>query len=391
MSQAFSALGNAISPVALALLVLGAGSASQLGLVLGAQSAGLVGFVLVGGVLADRLRRTRVMAAADVLRAAATFGFAVFGQVAELPMFMLLAFLLGLGTAMFDPAERALLPALVPDHDLQAANALNSVTNRVALVVGPPLGGLLAVAFDPRVAFAVDGVTFVVSVATLLTLRVSRLDPAAARGSGSSTLLAEAWQGVQAVRAEPWAAAVMAQGAVQVLLVHAPVVVLVPLVLRAHGQLGGYGLVLAAQAVGSVLGAGLAARWTPREPGSVALLGMLAGVPSLLVLLVGLPVWVLAGTVVLTGAGGALFAVLWASALQRRMPDAVLGRVVSLDYVGQLGLEPVGLALTVPAVAELGLSTVVATCTVALLVTTALPFLVRGVRTFGDPVRSAGR
>lgn len=393
MGQALSALGNGISPVALTLLLLSQdGNGVQLGVVLSAQSIGLIGLVLVGGYLADRMRRTRVMAASDLLRAGAAFGFALLAPFIGLPVFVLLALAMGAGAAMFTPAARALLPSLVPDEDLQPANALNVMTAKVGTLVGPPLGGVLAAAFDPRIAFAIDGVTFVVSAVILLTIRTGRPREGATGDDRTPkpTLLRGGSETVRVLRDRPWVATVIIQGGSQVLLVHAPMTILVPLALRDYGALDAYGVILALQSVGSLAGAFLVARWTPREPGTVALLSMLTSLPTLLVLVFHLPVPLLMGSAMVSGAGGTIFAVLWTSALQRRVPEQALARVVSVDYVGQLGLEPVGLAMTAPVVALIGIPAGSVVCLAALLLTTGLPFLVRGVRTFGGEVAADG-
>lgn len=382
VGQAFSALGNGITPVALTLLLLGSGRpATHLGWVLGAQSAGLILFVLVGGLLGDRVDRVSLMAVSDVVRLASTLLLAIVGLHVGLVPLMAIAFVLGVGGAMFEPAERAMLPSLVPNNELQAANGLTGVTNRIALILGPPLGAFLVAGFGPGAAFGVDAVTFLISVISLLTLRERGQRPAVAPHGRS--LPAEAWEGVRTLRKHPWAAAVIIQGAVQVLLVHAPLTVLAPLVLRTRGELSSYGWLLSLQAVGAVLGALLAGRWHPREPGTVALLAMLGGLPVLIGLVAGFPVPVLSALMILYGAGGSVFAVLWASALQRHIPNVVLARVVSLDYVGQLGLEPVGLAITAPLAAIAGIAATIWASISALLITTAAPFAVTGVRELG--------
>lgn len=384
LGQTLSAIGNGISLVALTLLILARPHASrELGYVLAAQSLGLIGFVVVGGHLADRLRRTTMMAAADGARILATVGLAVLGTHGVLGGYIALALLLGVGAALFDPAERALLPMLVPDEDLQSANALNAVTSHCALIIGAPLGGLLVALAGPRAAFLVDAVTFAVSISTILAIRTASVDAKPA-GEADQPAPGGALDGLRALRARPWAAAVMAQGAVQVLLVHAPLAVLVPLVLAAKHESASYGVLLAVQAMGSVIGAVGIARWKVSEPGTVALLGMLAGLPTMIFLLLRSPVPVIAVGMALSGLGGAVFAVLWSSALQRNIPDAVLGRVVALDYVTQLGLEPAGLALTAPAVIGIGLSPVIGMAAATLAVTTVAPFAVPRVRTFGD-------
>lgn len=382
LGQAFSAFGNGITPVVLPLLLLGSGRpAVDLGWVLSAQSAGLILFVVAGGFIADKVDRVTQMAASDIVRLLATLLLAITARHDQLGALMAITFVLGIGAAMFEPASRALLPSLVPDADLQAANGLNTATNRTALIIGPPVGAFLVTALSAEVAFAIDSGTFLISVLALVSLRQGKGRRMPRLSSRSP--LSEALDGIRTVRAQPWAAAVILQGAVQVLLVHAPLTVLAPLVLRGRGELTAYGWVLSLQTVGALAGALLAGRWQPKEPGTVALLAMLGGIPALVGLVAGFPIPLLAAMMIFYGAGGSLFAVLWASALQRRMPHSVLARVVSLDYVGQLGLEPVGLAITAPFVAVVGVTTAIWGSITALLATTAAPFAVPGVRELG--------
>lgn len=113
-------------------------------------------------------------------------------------------------------------------------------------------------------AFGVDAATFTISVLALLGLRrlvEHREIPKAGRSP-----LAEATEGLRAVTRQPWVGAVILQGTVQVLLVHAPLMVLAPLVLDSRGELDAYGWLLSSQAIVAVAGALLAARWTPNNP-----------------------------------------------------------------------------------------------------------------------------
>jgi hypothetical protein len=180
-------------------------------------------------------------------------------------------------------------------------------------------------------------------------------------------------------------ASVIAQGTVQVLLVIAPEVVLLPLVLRARGQLSAYGILLAIQALGSVAGGLLAARWQPKEPGTVALVALLGLTVELAFLAVSVPLLALAAATALTGLGYAIFGVLWATALQRAVPQHVWSRVFSVDSLGTFALEPVGMAATAPAVASFGLPAVAAFAAAMLALTTIMPLPVPGVRAFANP------
>jgi MFS family permease len=93
--------------------VLDAHRTADLGYVLAADGAGLVAVSLLGGVLADRFRRSRMMIGADALRFCATVGFGLGAASAPLPLAVVLAALMGVGLGLFQPAYGALVPSVV--------------------------------------------------------------------------------------------------------------------------------------------------------------------------------------------------------------------------------------------------------------------------------------
>ncbi len=120
--QAVSAIGDMIFPVAVAVFVLDSGGdVGDVGLVLAARFAALVLFALFGGVWADRLRRTRVMIGADLLRAVAVLGLALVPGTPAVAILAALTFLVGGGEAFFRPAYGAVLPTIVPAERLAVA------------------------------------------------------------------------------------------------------------------------------------------------------------------------------------------------------------------------------------------------------------------------------
>lgn len=378
--QFLSAVGDGIYPVAVAMLVLqGRGSKTDLGFVLGAEALAFVIAVLFGGILADRFLRTRLMIVADVLRGAAVVGLGSLPSHPSLASLIGLSALVGLGTALFRPAYGALTPVLLPPADVQAATALNSITGRIAAIAGPTLGGVLTL-ISVHVAFFTDAATFAVSLVSL-----AGISEATVSKNQHESLLRQGLAGIRAVADRPWIAAVIIQGTVQLLLVIAPTIVLLPLVLNSRGQTTAYGMMLAFQAVGSIAGGLIAGRWRPHEPGTAALVGIVAMSGELACLAYKAPLPLLGISMIGTGFGYALFGVLWMSALQREVPKHLLARVISLDYLGTAALAPAGLALTAPAVSAFGLARVVSIAGIFLLVTTAIPLFVPGVRQFRDP------
>jgi Major Facilitator Superfamily len=359
---------------------------ADLGFVLAVDCGAMVVTSLLGGALADRMRRGRVMILSDVVQLLAVLGFTL--GVAGGPMLLILPFaaLMGVGSAVFQPAFEALTPSLVPSEDLSQANGLQSATAKAASFVGQALGGLLLVTCGSSVAFMVDLGTFVVSILTLTGLP----EPVPER-AGQQNVFRDARAGLAAVRDRPWVMTVILQGTVQLLLVMGPAVVLLPILLKQRGMFGAYGVLVGLEAVGFALGGLAASVWKPRWPGIAALcaLGLLG--LQLLALVLVLPVYLLGLAVVATGFGYAIFRVLWISALQRSFPDELLGRALAIEMLGTYALAPVGLALVPLAMGVLGDKLILVVALVVLVVSTIVPLFQREVRMFGpgaDPARS---
>lgn len=377
--QAASAVGDGITLVALPGAVLARHSATDLGLVLGAESLALVAVALLGGVLADWFRRSWVMATADVVRLGTAVCLALGAARGPLVVPVLLALVMGFASGVFSPAFGAMIPDLVPEEDLAKANALRSITTRTGQILGPALGGLLLALDGVGTAFWVDAATFAVSVLTLIAVG----DPAPRR-EPEQTVLRQARDGFAAVRERRWILTIITQGTVQLLLVMAPVTVLMPIILKQRGHYDAYGLIVALQAVGSVAGGMTIAAWKPRQPGTVAVLGLGMLGTQLVCLLTHAPLYLLGASMVATGFGYAVFGVTWVSALQRSVPSEMLGRVFAIDTIGTYALQPVGLALAPAVAAGIGNGTVLGIGLAALGVTTVVPLFQRNVRAFAN-------
>src|SRR6266851_9132249 len=146
LGRTTSELGSALVPLALAFAVLDlTRSASALGLVLTVGFVSRIAFLLLGGLVADRFPRHRVMVAADALRAGTQGTVAALFLTGEARLWQLLVLfaLYGAGDAFFSPASTALVPETVDQDRLQQANALLSGSQSIASVAGPALAGVL--------------------------------------------------------------------------------------------------------------------------------------------------------------------------------------------------------------------------------------------------------
>jgi len=354
LGQTISVLGDGLVLVAIGLYVTRlTGDTADVGLVLAAYSLPLVSLLLIGGVIADRVPRRRVMIAADAVRGVVHGLLALLIATGAVRIWhmVVVGVLFGTGEAFFQPAYTGLVPQTVPEDEIQAAQALGGVSRELAAFVSPALATLLVLTVGGATAFALDAATFVVSALTLSRVR-ARPRGEASEGGG---LWRELLQGWSAVRQRTWVWATVAAFAVAVLVAYAPFFVLGAAVARhVYGSEAVFGLTNATWGAGTVLGALAGARWRPRRPiftgvmlatmfpAEVALFG--AGPPPLLLY---------SGTVV-SGLAIGLFGVWWETALAQRIPPHLLSRVSAWDVMGSLALMPVGYLLAGPAASMLG-------------------------------------
>ena len=354
LANATSSVGDRLVVVALALFVIDeTGSATDLGLVLAAHALPLVGFLLIGGVWADRLPRHRVMIVSDVVRCAlhAVLAALIFTGTVEIWHLVVIEALFGTAEAFFRPAFSGLVPQTVPEDEVQQANALNGFVNNVAEFVGPALATALVLGVGAGWAFALDALTFLVSAAFLMRVRPR------ARGEEPerTSMLTELREGWAAVRARAWVWATIAAFCGALLVCLAPFFVLGPLVAEEqYGSTGVYGAVTAALGAGTVAGSLIGMRWRPRHPMRMGMAFVLAWPAAAGLFAAGLPIAPVVAASALAGAGIALFDVWWLTAMAERIPPHLLSRVTSYDWMGSLALLPLGYLLAGPLADRLG-------------------------------------
>jgi MFS family permease len=353
--QAASTLGSWLFVVALpfAALALHA-SAGELGLVLAARHVPFAFLSLVGGAWADRLERRRVIIATDLVRAAtqALAATLLLTGAAELWHLAALAAVYGAADAFFFPALIGLVPAAAGVERAQEANALMRISAHATQLAGAPLGGVLVATLGAGEALAVDGATFLVSAAFLV--RMPRLR--AVRADAPEPMLRAIATGWRAVRARPWVLRFLAVLVAYHVAVLPCVFVLGPLI--AARDLDGatsWGIIQGAFAAGAVAGGVLAIRWRPARP--VRVLGLAFVVAALQSTVIALG-HTTAGIAVFQGlaAIGVAFGwTLWESTIQSRVPEHLVSRVISFDFLTSTGTLPIGMALVGPVAAAAGL------------------------------------
>ena len=204
--QTASVFGTAVSALAvptIAIVTLGA-SPFAVGALQAIQFAAFPLLGLVAGVWVDRWSRRRTMLVADVVRALAlgSIPVAAFAHVLGYAQLLVVAACVGVASVFFDVAYQSLLPSVVDPDDLESANARLQATDSGAQIAGAGLAGALIAAVGAPVAVIVDAASYVVSIASLLVLRVRETHQ---RGAGEppAAFFASLREGVGVVFGSP--------------------------------------------------------------------------------------------------------------------------------------------------------------------------------------------
>ncbi|THA78825.1 MFS transporter [Streptomyces sp. A0592] len=373
-------LGSHGALIASAFAVLEAGgSGGDVGLVAAARTLPLVLFLLIGGAVADRLPRHRVMVAANALNCVSQGLFAVLVLTGDpqLWQMMLLTALCGTGTAFFNPAAEGMLLSTVSGEHANRAFALFRMAMNGAGIGGAALGGAMIAAMGPGWVLAVDAAAFAIAGALRAFLDVSHTSDRAPGGG----LLADLREGWVEFRTRPWLWSIVLQFSVVVAVVGAAEAVYGPLVAR--DQLGGpapWGLALALFGVGTIAGAVLMVVWKPRR---LLLVGTLCVFPLALPsagLAVPLPVWGLCAVMFVSGAAIEVFGVNWMTTMHQEIPEEKFSRVSAYDWFGSVSMLPLATALAGPVESAFGRTEALWGCATLVVLVTALVLLVPDVR-----------
>jgi MFS family permease len=346
-SFAFSIVG-----VSFAVLDATHGSTSVLSYVLAAQIAPSIVFVLLGGVIADRVAPQRVIVAGNLLMAVGegTFGIIVLAGHPAVWQMIGLECLTGTGMAIFYPASTALLPRIVPPGSMQQASAVSRLAMNGAQMGGSVLAGFCVAAIGPGWALAICGTGLLGTLPLMLSLRIGPHE----RGQDASMLrdLREGWS---EFRSHTWIWTITAQFAVVMMAWYGAFTVLGPAVVRLHfGPHHGpaaWGAITAADSLGLIVGGLVSLRFTPRRPMLfIVLIGASVAVtPVALGMFWPLPLICTASFAL--GIAIEIMMVQWTVAMARQIPPEMLARVASYDALGTVMAMPLGAVIAGPVAA----------------------------------------
>lgn len=382
--QIVSTIGSQLSSMVMVALVLPNSErpALDIGLVMGARYSALALFIVVGGVLADRVNRFKLLALTDILSIVALVPIILLGAATPIAVVVLSSFVLGACEALFTPTYDAAVVSTVSKEQLAPANALTKTVRGFAKIVGPPLSGIVVAGVGVSSALVIDAISFGASILSLSRLAFLGLgNPGRREGQG---LWKDALEGVRTVLALRWLTALEAMAMVHVLLAVGPWLVLLPIVAQRNlGGLSAYGLLLGAFAAGAIPGAVLGAKIRSKKMGLVLLGGLLPFGLCCIALAVTSELWVLISAFFVAGVGTELTDVVKITEIQRQVPGEFLGRVFALDFFASFVTMPLGQLLVPVLVAPGAEQRALVFAGAVILVTTPLVALVPGVAGLG--------
>jgi predicted MFS family arabinose efflux permease len=382
-AQSAEQIGLAAAPI-VAVLALGAG-AGETGLLHTAQTLPFLLLSMAAGVLADRVSRRRLMAAAEALRILSLVGIVALTSfdLLTLPLLALLGFIGATGTVAYSVAAPSLVPALVPRDALAAANGRLELARSAAFAAGPALAGALVGWLGATPAFALAAALSTAAVIMLAGLREPpRPAPAASHVGRDVT------EGARFVITHRLLRPVLLTAAVFNTSFFVLQAVYVPYAVRHLGlSATEVGATLATYGVGMVVAAIFAPRITRALAfGTVIAIGPVAGFIAAMVmaLTIAIPSFILAAfSFFLLGAGPLLWIVSSTTLRQAVTPAPLLGRVSAVIATATWGCRPVGAAIG----AVMGSTYGAESC----IVVGALGFLIQAAIIVASPVRRLAR
>lgn len=371
--QLISRLGDNFYYVALPWLILRATSSAQaplaLTFVLASYSVAMGIFTLAGGVLADRIGPRTLMLITDAWRLITVTALGVLTLTTTPPLWLIaaLAASLGIGSGLFYPASVAMIPHLVPEDDLQAANSFDQLGMQLSNLLGPSGAGFILAATRLALGFVIDAVTFAVSLLTLSAIRMPARS-VEARGKHATDDASKSAGGLREVvrflREMPFIVQLVIISLVLNFAVNGLIDVALPLFLKQQvGVSAGpraFGIIIGGFGLGSVIGAivaGLASKLRRKILVAVLTLfptGVLIGLVPLVA-----NQYAIAGLFCGAGLSNAIGNVLFITVVQKLVPLRMMGRMMSVLMLGSfigtpLSLVAYGFAATiVPSVGAL--------------------------------------
>jgi len=350
VSGILTVLAMSAFPIALAVTVLDAGgSATTLGLILAVRVLSGVLMAPIGGVWVDRLPRRTILILADGFRAIMG-SVVVFIDPKNISMWILgaIVVMMGVSDAFGGPAQGAIMPSILPDHLLPAGNVVKGIAFKGSTIAGPGIAGIIVVSLGTHATYVATSVFFLIGAALLFRINEG---PKVASENPQTTFVEEVREGLSVVWYYKWIAAMILMASVQLMMVIGVENVLLPVITkRDFGTASVFATSAALFSAGGAISAVICIKSKVKNPGlvSVVVWGLFVLAPLVLAFPNSKSVIFIAYFI--AGFSVGPWEAFWATQVQREVPAEYQGRVFAIDYMGSLGLMPLGMALAGPLV-----------------------------------------
>ena len=318
------------------------------------MSLGLFAFSILGGVVADRFSKRRIIITVQGCTAAVMTVVAVLSLTETIELWHVGAasFAMGAGSAFFYPAYSAYLPQVLPSEQLLAANGLEGALRpSMGQGLGPALGGIVVGTFFPAIGAMIVAASY--AIAFILTLFLSRRDELTTVTSPEqrTSVWGDLRAGVNYVARTRWLLWTLIFGSSLALIIQGPIEVLLPFITRDRFEdaESTFGFLLAAFGIGGAIGSLVVSSLKlPRRYLTFMIACWGGGTLPLAVIGVADNLILMLSALFIVGAATGAGVVIWGTLLQRLVPLDMIGRVASLDFFVSIAFMPVSIAIAGP-------------------------------------------
>ncbi len=368
-----------MAPIAIAFGVLElTGSTSAASIVIAAPTIASIVVLLVGGVLADRTSRQRIIVLAEGLAMFAQFfiAFLFLSDKATVPALTMLMLVNGIAVALNAPAALGLITQIVERDELQAVNALLGTARNGAVAGGAALGGILVATLGAGVTLMIDAASFGVSALLVMSLK-----PRLQIQPEKASVIQDLRLGWKEFTSHTWLWVIVLQFSLVVAALESVFGLIGPAVALEHmnGAID-WGFIAASFGMGTLVGGVLSLKINVKHPMRFGTMCVFTFCSVPLALAVPLSVYLVSTAAFVEGVAGQLFAVLWYTSIQQKVPAHMLSRVSAYDHLGSIALAPLGLVVAGFLFELIGFRTTLIIAALVVIVPTVLAFSVKDVR-----------
>lgn len=371
--------GTAMAPIAIAFGVLElTGSTRDAAIVIAAPTIASVAVLLLGGVLADRTSRQRMIVMAETLATLSQLSVALLflTNTATVPMLTLLMMFNGVAMGLNAPAATGLVIQIVEREQLQAVNALLGTARNGAMAGGAALGGILVAVFGAGVTLAIDAGSFAISALLVMTMR-----PRVQAQPAKASVFEDLRLGWKEFTSHTWLWAIVLQFSILVAVIESVFGLIGPAVAREFlDGAKSWGFIAAGFGSGTLLGGILSLKVKPKHPMRFATLCTFTFCVVPLALSVPLSLFWIVSAAFVEGIAGQMFAVIWFTTLQQKIPGHLLSRVSAYDHLGSIALAPLGIVAAGFLFEAIGYRATLLIAALAVILPSMGAFAVRDVR-----------